>query len=103
MTDIAISQIKSVQEKNILRSPVYLVIFEGEDSKNSKIKKFIATRLDESANYVRVSGIYSNLSEDAIVEKFTSLLTEANKDLYLEMMIPFHRVLRIRNITYKQK
>ena len=84
----------------ILKKPVYLIILTPTGPKAPQ-QRFISLDKPRAENgVVEVKGIFSEKSEDEIIENFQSILTTAPKELILEMMFPLHRVISIRSLVF---
>lgn len=79
--------------------PSYLITLDGKTQ-----KRFITLDKPEIQNgFVQAKGIYSEESEDDIVQKYVDLLTNSPKELILEMMFPLAKVACIRSLVFKAK
>ena len=103
--DIAVEITSRVPVGGITYSkPSYLITIEDSFGKTKIVKYFITLdKPDILDGFVQVKGIYSELAEEEIVEKFATILTSAKKELFLELMIPLHRISCIRNLVFKAK
>jgi hypothetical protein len=85
----------------MLTKPVYLITFETS-GKVTKAKFFIAVEKPEMEEaFVQVKGIFSELSEEEIINSFAEILTTAGKESILEMYFPWHRISSIRSLVFK--
>ena len=102
--DIAIGSISGLPVVGtISKKPSYLIVLE-EAAPKKLTKKFITLDKPEfQPGFVQVKGIFSDLSEDEITKSFTETLTSAPKDLFLEVLIPWHKISYIRSLVFKQK
>ena len=88
----------------ISKKPPYLVIMEESSGKNKIIKKFITLDKPELLQgFISAKGIFSDLPEDEIIKNYYEVLTTANKELFLEVLIPWHKISYIRSLIFKQK
>lgn len=84
----------------ILNKPVYLLTFENPGK--SKAKFFIAIEKPEFQDaFVQVKGVFSEASEDEIINSFADILTQAGKESILEMYFPWHKISSIRSLVFK--
>lgn len=84
----------------ILTKPAHLIAFEN--SSKSKAKFFIAIEKPViEQQFVQVKGIYSEQSEEEIINSFAEILTNAGKDTILEMYFPIHKISSIRNLVFR--
>lgn len=88
----------SLQQSIILNKPNYLItLIDG------KTKKYIIT-LDKPTfenGFIDVKCILiDNYSEEEIVLKYKDILTNTKRELYLELLIPWHRILMIRSLVF---
>jgi|WetSurMetagenome_2_1015567.scaffolds.fasta_scaffold680452_2 hypothetical protein len=98
--DLAIGVTALPTVGNLRQKPSYLITLEHGKS----VKRFITMDKPEIQNgFVQAKGIYSNLEEDEIVQKYMDLLTESSKELILEMMFPVYRVVSIRSLVFRAK
>jgi len=101
--DLAVSAvsklINNVQKQTV---PLHLLVFEDPTVK-VKYRNFIATRLDEGASFVKVVGFYCDLTEDEINKKYLDLVKDVGRELYIEVLVPVVRVIKIKNLIYKSK
>jgi hypothetical protein len=89
---------------SISKKPPYLIVLEETSGKSKVIKKFITLDKPElMEGFVQVKGIFSDLPEDEIIKSFFDILTTANKGLFLEVLIPWHKISYIRSLIFKQK
>lgn len=87
----------------ITRKPAYLVVLDSVN-KNKSQKLFISTEKPDLLNgFIQVKGIYTDLDEDEISKNFVDILTNSSKDLFVETMLPWHRICSIRSLVFKAK
>lgn len=102
--DIAIQSVgafPAVPQTN--KKPAYLVVLSPE-GKSTKSRMFIALHKPELLNgFIQVKGMFSSASETKIVKEYNELLTSANKENFVEVMFPWHKVLSIRSLVFKAK
>ena len=89
----------------ISRKPTYLVVLDVIPGGTKKTeKKFIATeKPDLLDGFIQVKGIFTDSSEDEISKNFTDILTNSSKELFIEVMLPWHRICSIRNLVFRAK
>jgi len=78
--------------------PVYLVLVQGYEE-----HAFVTSKLELSDTYVRITGHtipYNSIREIKTLEDAEK---HAEREEILDIMYPWHRVVSIRNITYKSK
>ena len=89
---------------SISKKPSYLITLEGIDGKAKSIKKFITLDKPELLNgFLQAKGFYSELPEDEIIKNYSSILTSTERDLILEMMMPWHKICSVRSLVFKAK
>lgn len=103
--DIAISSVAGLPSVgSISKKPSYLIILEDFNGKNRIVKKFITIDKPEFLQgFIQVKGFFSELAEDEINKKFIELLTSTSKDLFYEMLFPWHKICSIKSLVFKQK
>jgi hypothetical protein len=95
--DIAVGTANLPTVAPSIKRPAYLIILV--DAKKETF--FIATdRPAFETGFVLVRGIYSDLTEDEIIKRFSEILVSAPKDSVLEIMLPAHRVKSIRSLVF---
>ena len=88
----------------VARKPVYLVVLEDRSGKTVTTQRFLSVeKPDLLAGFVQVKGIFTDLSEDEILSRFQEILTTSSKDLFIEVMLPWHRICIIRNLVFRAK
>jgi hypothetical protein len=103
-SDIAISSVGIPIVSPVSKKPPYLILLKSIDEKSKVLEKFISTDKPEILQgFVQVKGFFSMESEDEITKNFGGLLTSAKKELYIEVMFPWHRVGSIRSLVFKAK
>ena len=104
--DIAVSVSNRVPNGSfILTKPSYLILLEDNFGK-TKTKKYFITidRPDYLNGFVQARGIFVEKdTEETIINNFSSILTSADKGLFLEMMFPWHKICSIRSLVFKAK
>jgi len=101
MSDIPIinASLLDVRPKKIV--PTYLVVFE--DTNPKKYVNFIATKVDETTPYIKLVGFKTDESAETVVASFNSLLEKEDKNNYVEISLPWHRVVKVQSLIFKQK
>lgn len=102
--DIAISVTNLTGQVSKSIKPSYLIFLEDSNNRVKVIKKFITLDKPELLQgFVQVKGFFSDFPEEEIIKNFTDLLTSTQKDLILEVMIPWHKISYMRSLVFKQK
>ncbi len=79
--------------------PIYLILIDDGKSK----KKFLTIdRPDLQASYVQAKGIFSDISEENISDKYQDILTSVPKESILEMIFPWNKILSIKNLIFNK-
>lgn len=104
-TDIAVGMNVSIPTAGVLsKKPSYLVILEGDGGKTKKNNFFITFDKPEFLpGFIQVKGFFCDSKEEEIIKNFSELLTNISKDLILEVILPWHKICRIRSLVFKQK
>jgi hypothetical protein len=110
--DIAIEPFNKLPAPgSLLNKPSYLISLQ-DNSKTAKgvtiesVKYFISIeKPDLQISFVQTKGVFVNptLEEQDIVKNYANILTNTNKDLFLEMCFPWHKILCIRSLVFKLK
>jgi hypothetical protein len=105
MNDVIINAVSKPSTINTtINKPSYLVILKDDSIQIKKMKYFISIDKPDFLNgFISVKGIYANFSEKEIILNFNDMLTNSKKDLLLEVMFPWHRIISIRNLTFRAK
>src|SRR5574338_679820 len=83
----------------VAKKPAYLITLEDTTGKTKSLKRFITLDKPELLNgFVQVKGLFSEESEDEISKKFNEILTSAPKDLFLEVLFPWHKICSVRSL-----
>jgi hypothetical protein len=99
-SDIAIGVTTKINGAAPLLKPPYLITL---GSKSAKIY-FISLDKPELLNgFIQVKGIYTSGLEDDIIANYAEILAQTNKDLYVEIMFPWHTILSMRSLIFKAK
>jgi hypothetical protein len=105
--DIVINATSRVPTANpVMNKPSYLIVLEEFSGKTKSFKYFISLDKPELLNgFVQVKGVFadSSLSENEIILNYYDILTTSKKELFLEMMIPWHKISIIRSLVFKAK
>lgn len=83
--------------------PVYLVVIEDVTVKVTGTRKFLAVKLDDMPNYVKIVGIEITTNVNKISESYQEIVNSTDKKLYKEVMLPWQRIVTIQNLIFKQK
>ena len=88
----------------VAKKPAYLITLEDTTGKTKSLKRFITLDKPELLNgFVQVKGLFSEESEDEISKKFNEILTSAAKDLFLEVLFPWHKICSVRSLVFRAK
>jgi len=107
MADIAVEVSNRVPNGSVITTkPSYLITLENNLGKTKSLRYFITLDRPELLNgFVQVKGIFvdNNVLEEEIISKFSSILTNSAKDLFLEVLLPWHKICSIRSLVFKAK
>jgi hypothetical protein len=79
--------------------PQYLVSLEGKGS-----NLFLATKFDETSNhYAKFVGFFVEGNKDDVAKNYQELISTTDVSNFVEVLIPYTRILNIRNLIYKHK
>jgi len=96
MTDIAVNQTSIVLPSVISATkPPYLI--DLVDGKSTKYFLTLEPPVIEE-NFVKVKGLFINNKED-----FINVLSDIDKTQVVEILFPWHRILQIKNLSFKMK
>lgn len=101
--DFAISVTSAPPVGSISRKPSYLVTLEDASGKGKTkgVARFITLdKPNPGDGFIQVKGIYSDLSEDEIVDSFIEILSNTKKEDLLDMMFPVQKVCSIRSLVF---
>lgn len=100
--DLAIGTVSVPTTNKLSRKPSYLIMLDA-GTKVKSFEKFIAVETPELLQgFIHVKGFYCNhITEEEI--NIDELLTTTKKDLYVELMLPGHRVHSIKSLIFKAK
>jgi len=85
-----------------VNKPIYLIVFT--DMIKTKGKFFVSIEKPEiQDSFVQVKGIFSQASEEEIINSFYDILTRAGKESIMEIYFPWHNVSYIRSLVFKAK
>lgn len=105
--DIAVSISNRVPNGSfILNKPSYLITLEENSGKTKITKYFITLDKPEFLNgFVQVKGLFAEkeMTEEVVINSFSSILTSVDKGLFLEMLFPWHKICSIRSLVFKAK
>lgn len=90
----------------ISAKPSYLVVMDEYVGKLKKTTYFITMDKPELLNgFIQAKGIFvdSSITEEDIVLKYATLLTQAARDTILEVLVPWHKICIIRSLVFKAK
>lgn len=78
--------------------PTYLVSIE-----KSKLL-FIAVKFDEASPHTaKLTGFYTEKSADEVVENYVQIISEADISNYMEIQLPWNKIVSIRSLIYRHK
>jgi hypothetical protein len=104
-SDIAISVSNRVPSGSpITNKPSYLIALEPDTGKTKKY--FITLEKPELLNgFVQAKGLFAEkgMTEDKIITSFVEILTSADKVLFLEVLLPWHKICSIRSLVFRAK
>ncbi len=100
--DVAVAAVgfSGLDNKPIKITPIYLATFEDP---KKKLQQFLATKFDETANCAKFVGIETTETIDNINKNYRDILNTTDKMKYKEIMIPWHRIICIQNLIFRQK
>lgn len=103
--DVAVAPVGGLPTNaSTIKKPLYLIIIENNNGKLKIDENFISIDRPELLNgFVQAKGFFCELSQADISKNFSSVLTDTNKELYVEMMFPWHRIKSIKNLIFKAK
>jgi len=90
----------------ILSKPSYLITLEDSFGKTKTKNYFITLDKPEYLNgFIQVKGLFAekDMAERDVIINFSSILTSADKELFLEMLFPWHKICSIRSLVFKAK
>ena len=65
---------------------------------------FVATKYDDTAaQFGKFVGFYTNIDHDIIQKEFQELIKSMDKALYMEMIIPWHRIISVQSLIFRFK
>lgn len=104
-TDIAIGTANLPTVAPTLKRPAYLItlndlVQSGKSTTHIETQFIAVDRPGLENGFITVRGIFTDLTEDEVVKRFTEILTTAPKDSVLEMMFPTHRIKSIRSLVF---
>jgi hypothetical protein len=106
-TDIAVSVSNRIPAGSpIMNKPSYLITLENNVGKTKGVKFFITLDKPELLNgFVQAKGLFADdsLPESEIITKYSEILTTADKALFLELLLPWHKICSIRSLIFKAK
>jgi hypothetical protein len=80
--------------------PCYLVSIES----GKKDMQFIATKFDDNFMHcAKFVGFYTTATTDSITTKYEELIKTAETNNFIEVLIPWNRIISIRSLIYKHK
>ena len=86
---------------SVSKKPNYLITLEDNTGKSRVLTRFITLdKPDFSEGFAQAKGIFSEKSEDEIINNISDILTSIKKELILEVMFPHHRIHSIRSLVF---
>lgn len=103
--DISIGVIAAPSGAPTLNKPKYLIAFNVADKRTREPRYFLSMDKPDLLNgFIQVKGFFVDLSdENEIISSFSDLLTSTAKELYLDIMFPWHKIAYVRSLTFKAK
>lgn len=100
--DYSVGAIMSVPTAGALnKKPIYLITLDDPSGKKSSTQRFLSIDKPDSQNgFLIAKGIFSDLQEDELNKKFSEVLTSTPKEHILEIWLPWHRVISVRNLIF---
>jgi hypothetical protein len=84
--------------------PCYLITLEDANGKTKNLTRLISIDKPEFLpGFVQVKGLFCDQDEDTIINSFSDILTNAKKELILELYLPWHRIHSVRSLIFKAK
>lgn len=86
----------------ISNKPSHLLVIEDEFA---KIKLFISIELPDMKNVscVQAKGFFTDASEEEVIIHFSELIAKADKKNFVEIYVPWSRVVVIQNLVFRAK
>lgn len=83
------------------KKPSYLLTLEDSSGKKGALQRFVTIDKPDSQNgFLMVKGIFSEMSEEEIIKKFSDLLTTTPKELIVDIWFPWHRVISVKSLVF---
>jgi hypothetical protein len=83
----------------VSKKPNHLIYI---DNGKSKPTLFITLdRPDLLNGFVSAKGFYTTVDEKKVISGYVDLLTNVDKDLLCEELMPWHRILKMRSLVFK--
>jgi len=83
-----------------INKPVYLVQVNGDYFSGGAPSVFVSLKLTHEVATLKVQGW--KVSKDETIDNLEDAEKKANRDEYLDIQFPWHRVTSIKNITFKR-
>jgi hypothetical protein len=101
--DITIAPISArIYDKPFKFTPIYLV--KIDNGIGEKPIYLLSTKIEETISTIKIVGveiIKNNISK--LATNYQEVLSSIDKSLFIELSVPWHRIIRIQNLTYKHK
>lgn len=83
------------------KKPSYLLTLEDSSGKKGACQRFITIDKPDSQNgFLMAKGIFSEMSEEEIMKKFSDALTNAPKEVIVDVWFPWHRVISVKSLVF---
>lgn len=105
-TDISITPTNITSEFRVATriAPTYLVSLESEALRRGAKENFVAVKFDDTSTcYAKFVGFYSNETSDKITAEYKTLVENTDKTNFVEVMIPWDRVINIKSLVFQYK
>lgn len=80
--------------------PVYLVQVLSRNNRGDFVEHFVSYKLNYELAVLKIQGW--KISKGATINSLEDAEKHANREQYLDIHFPWHRVISIRNITFKR-
>jgi hypothetical protein len=80
--------------------PVYLVQVLSRNNRGDFVEYFVSYKLNYELAVLKIQGW--KISKGKTVDNLEDAEKHANREQYLDIHFPWHRVISIRNITFKR-
>lgn len=103
--DIAVGAVTVVNQSLKTNKPSYLVVYEDvPNGKTKQTKRFVTIdKPDTNSSFIQMKGMHTELSDEELNSSYQEVLTNAPREVILELMVPWHRVFLVRSLVFKAK